>query len=135
MMADALGPSLATSLSIAAHYIAPQLDSPPATDPFQPINLNAPAYVNPSISFNPATGIVFLTYRNADTGKVTEQFPPSQVVSRYQSVDETGMPDPTQPHPTPPQIAGVSPGLAGTPPPPSPPTSGAPSAAPPGTLA
>src|SRR5579871_5907880 len=107
-MADALGPSLAVSLATAAHYIAPQLNSTPTTDPFEPINPSAPAYVNPSISFNPATDVVFLTYRNAETGKVTEQYPPSQVVSRYQSVDETGMPDPTQPRPTLHQSAGIN---------------------------
>jgi hypothetical protein len=60
-------------------------------------------------------------------------------VSRYQSVDETGMPDPTLPRPTPHQLAGVNSGLvANTPLPvplPSPPPSSGPSAGSPGTLA
>ena len=138
-MTDALGSSLAASLSIAAHYIAPPTSPVPATDPVQPVNLSAPAYVNPTVTFSPDTDIVILTYRNADTGKVTEQYPPSEVLSRYQFVDETGMPIPTPPGSPKDQHAQVNSGPSGSPPPPttqaSPPSSGPASGTNPGTLA
>ena len=110
-MADALG--LSASLAVAAHYIAPQLSAPPpATSPLASGNLDAPIYVNPSVSFNPTTNVVFLTYRN-DAGKITEQYPPSEVVSRYQSVDETGMPNPILSRSTPDQATGPKNGPVG----------------------
>jgi len=120
-MADALGSSLSASLAVAAHYITPQLTAlPPVANPLPSANLDAPIYVNPSVSFNATTDVVFLTYRN-DAGKITEQYPPSQVVSRYQSVDETGMSNPILPRSTPNQAAGPQNGPAGNTPPPTPP--------------
>lgn len=64
------------------------------------INLNAPSYVSPAITFDSAANVVVFTYRSA--GKVTEQIPSSVVLSRYQAVDETGVPSPTVPVAAPP---------------------------------
>jgi hypothetical protein len=103
----------------------------PASQPSDHVNLSAPSYVNPAISFDPVTDIVFFTFRNPDTGKVTEQIPPQAVVSRYRAVEATGIPNPTLPvRPTP---VAKPPAPADTPPA-SAPTSNAPPASP-GTLA
>jgi hypothetical protein len=82
--------------SVVAHQIAASTIAPPpaaARESATHININAPFYISPAITFDPITSIVIVTFRNAD-GKVREQIPPSEVLERYQSVDETGMPDP-----------------------------------------
>jgi hypothetical protein len=109
-----------------------QTPTPPAPDH---ININAPFYISPAISFDPVADIVIYTYRNSETGKVTRQVPPEAVLSRYQAVDETGVPAPaphvrtspatpagtdqqassgTLPSPTPPQPAPPQPAPTGT---------------------
>ncbi|MEJ0067723.1 MAG: hypothetical protein WDO24_02140 [Pseudomonadota bacterium] len=72
------------------------------------INVNAPAFISPAITFNPVTNIVIFTFRDAETGKIREQIPPSSVVSRYVAVAETGIPNPTLPVSTPTKIAFAS---------------------------
>ena len=81
---------------------------------------DAPAYVSPAISFDPETGIVFITFRNAESGKITRQIPPAEVLSRYRFVDESGIANPLLPRSTPDSIAGLGPDLG--PPPKAPPT-------------
>jgi hypothetical protein len=98
---------------------------PPAAPAQGPVNINGPAYISPAISFDPATDVVFFTYRNSETGKVTEQIPPSSVSSRYQTVDDTGVPSPT-PDATTATAARLSSSLppAATPPQPAPAATG-----------
>ncbi len=59
--------SLAMSASIAA--VVPPLAglSAPAHPPQNPehINVNAPSYISPSITFDPVTSIVVFTFRNS----------------------------------------------------------------------
>jgi hypothetical protein len=94
--------SEAMSIVVSALFAAPiqPLGAPltpadPSPAPAQGhININGPAYISPAISFDPVTNVVFFTYRNSETGKVTEQIPPSSVSSRYQTVDDTGVPNP-----------------------------------------
>jgi hypothetical protein len=95
---------------------APQPDSQHVN-----INVNAPSYISPSISFDPETDVVFFTYRNAETGKVREQYPPDAVVQRYRAVDDSGAPTkPALPAPNPPTTASAPGTPAPTAPEPSP---------------
>ncbi|MBI3515763.1 MAG: hypothetical protein HY060_17140 [Proteobacteria bacterium] len=87
---------------------APVVPPPAAPDNREHINLNAPAYVSPSISFDPYTSIVFITYRNAETGKIRNQIPPQEILDRYRQVDETGIPNRTLPHNTPKALAEIA---------------------------
>jgi len=108
--------SEALSLAVSASLVTPiqplGASLTPAQTPASPapghININGPVYISPAISFDPVTDIVFFTYRNAETGKVTEQFPPAQVASRYLAVDETGVPNPTLPLTTPDSLAAAT---------------------------
>lgn len=137
-MADALASGLAASLATVVHYVTLPAASVPATPTggAQPVNPNAPAYISPSVSFDPVTGIVFLTFRNAESGKVTEQIPPSQVLSRYRFVDETGIPNPILPRSTPDELAGTATGLPQPTPTPASTAPSGPSSSPtPGTFA
>jgi hypothetical protein len=109
-MADALASGITASLAATAHQVAPPPtpSSAAPTEPTQHVNLSAPAYISPAISFDPITNIVFLTFRNSETGEITEQIPPSVVLSRYRFVDETGIPDPILPRSTPNELAGTT---------------------------
>jgi hypothetical protein len=134
-MSDAVSFVIPAQIAAAIQPLGASLSPPqtPASPPSDHINLSAPSYVNPAISFDPVTDIVFFTFRNPDTGKVTEQIPPQAVVSRYRAVEETGIPNPTLPvRPTP--VIATPPAPANTPPAPAPTTSSAPPASP-GTLA
>jgi hypothetical protein len=95
-MADALSPALPASLLLAHQVAATQVATPPAPPKGSPaqIDINAPFYISPAISFDPITSIVIVTFRDAESGKVREQIPPREVLERYQNVDETGIPDP-----------------------------------------
>jgi hypothetical protein len=114
-MADAVASGLAASLATAARYVtlpvAPAPVTPPGTPPAA--NPNAPAYISPSVTFDPVTDIVILTFRNSETGKIVEQIPPSEVLSRYREVDETGIADPILPRSTPDALAGTAMGMPG----------------------
>jgi hypothetical protein len=110
-MSDALTSSIAPSppadlrlpgAPAAPSPVAAQDESLPRANP------NAPAYVSPAVTFDPETNIVVLTYRNPETGKVREQYPPSVVVDRYREAERTGVPDPTLPRTTP-AAAGAAP--------------------------
>ena len=83
-MTDALTSSLSAALAVTPRLLEVPAAASPVTaeNPEEPINLNAPAYISPSISFDPETNIVVITYRNAETGKVREQYPPPVVVDR-----------------------------------------------------
>jgi hypothetical protein len=94
-MSDSVSLSLPAA-SVVAHQIAASaIAQPPApsAETKTHININAPFYISPAISFDPITSIVIVTFRNSE-GKVREQIPPSEILERYQSVDETGIPDP-----------------------------------------
>ncbi len=108
-MADVLASSLSASLAVTPRVIAAPVAPPPPVEAApEHINLNAPAYVSPSISFDPYTSIVFITYRDPETGKVRNQIPPSEVLNRYREVDQTGIPNPDLPHNTPVALAAVA---------------------------
>ncbi len=94
-MSDSVSMSLPAASVLAHQLAASTTAAPPAPVHEAPahINVNAPFYISPAITFDPITSIVIVTFRNAD-GKVREQIPPSEVLERYQSVDETGIPDP-----------------------------------------
>ena len=121
-MADAAAIGLSASLVIASH----QLMAPPMPTPVQPHalgpNLNAPGYVNPTVSFDPVTNIVIFTFRNPDSGKVVEQIPPSEILSRYRFADESGIPNPLLPRSIsiPDPLAGLRSQDTGSTPPPTP---------------
>ena len=121
----AVSASLATPIQPLGAPLTPAEPSAPPTPGH--ININAPAYISPAISFDPATDVVFFTYRNAETGKVTEQIPPASVSSRYQTVDDTGVPIPTPGSKVP--AAAAPPSTAVTPPLPAPPVAGGSAAA------
>jgi hypothetical protein len=95
-MVDVASSALPASLLLAQQFVATAAAPPSA--PVEPspthININAPFYISPAISFDPITSIVIVTFRDFETGEVREQIPPREVLSRYQSVDETGIPDP-----------------------------------------
>jgi len=102
-MSDATTVSFAASPAMLIQPLGASL-APAQTLPAEPqahINVNAPAYVNPAISFDPVTNVVIFTYRNSETGKVTEQIPPAQALSRYQQADETGVAPPSAQPPSP----------------------------------
>ena len=108
-MSDALTSSLSAASFVTPRVaVAPVAPSPAAADSTQHINLNAPAYISPSISFDPYTSIVFITFRNPETGKVRDQIPPDEVLNRYREVDQTGIPNPDLPHNTPLALAAVA---------------------------
>ena len=94
-MSDAVSLSLPAAAVVAHQIGASTLGQPPApsAETKTHININAPFYISPQVTFDPITSIVIVTFRNGD-GKVREQIPPSEVLERYQSVDETGIPDP-----------------------------------------
>src|SRR5260221_7381035 len=94
-MSEALSSSLAAAaLTVGYHQAAATPVVPPsqATQPpaQAPGNINAPFFVSPKISFDPITSIVFVTFRNFETGKVREQIPPVEVLSRYREASVTG---------------------------------------------
>jgi len=94
-MSDSVSLSLPAA-SVVAHQIAASAIAQPPTPPVEAkthININAPFYISPAISFDPITSIVIVTFRDSER-KVREQIPPNEVLERYQSVDETGIPDP-----------------------------------------
>src|SRR4051812_22042368 len=95
-MAHALSAALPASLLVAPQAAAATIAPPPAPVANAPthIDINAPFYISPAISFDPITSIVIVTFRDGETGKVRQQIPPNEVLSRYRSVDETGVPDP-----------------------------------------
>jgi hypothetical protein len=105
ILSSGLSASLAVSLPQLAGAAAP---APlPEPEPAQKNNVNAPAFISPAISFDPVTNIVFLTFRNPVSGKVTQQVPPSEVLDRYRTVDETGIPNPNLPPAPPDPTPGV----------------------------
>jgi hypothetical protein len=109
-MLDALTSGLAAVSAVTPRPLENPAAPPPVAVPInEPVNLNAPAYVSPSITFDPETNIVVITYRNAETGKVREQYPPPQVVDRYREVDQTGMQNPSLPRTTPEALASSNP--------------------------
>ena len=127
-MLDALS-SAAPAAQNLAQTLVPPLPQDPApagqADPLH-VDVNRPAYVSPAITFNPETNVVIITYRSAETGKVTEQYPPSSVASKYNAVDDTGQQSPALPlstsasgatHPAP--TSGSASASAGTPTPPA----------------
>lgn len=91
----ALPSSLVTVIQPLGAPLVPVSTQPPPTQGH--VDLEAPFYISPAISFDPVTDIVIFTYRNAETGKVTDQIPPNIVLARYQAVEETGIPNPTLP--------------------------------------
>ncbi len=117
-MTDAVTGGLSVSLALAAHQmLAPQPPAPAgAGGATLTPNPNTPAYISPSITFDPETGIVIITFRNADSGKVTQQIPPSEVLTRYRFVEDSGIPNPILPRTTPNAIAGVNTATGGMPP-------------------
>jgi len=125
-MSDALSLAISTSLAAALPSLGLPSTPIPAPAPANHVNINGPAFISPAITFDPVTDVVIFTYRNAQTGKVTEQVPPNAVVSRYRAVDETGIPNPTLPLSTPKQlVAATTPSPSGnsdSPPPPAPTT-------------
>jgi hypothetical protein len=101
-MSEALSSTLAAAaLAVGYHQATAASAAPPsqATQaPAQPPgNINAPFFVSPKISFDPVTSIVFVTFRNFETGKVREQIPPVEVLERYREASVTGHPDPRLP--------------------------------------
>lgn len=108
-MAQAVSSALSASLSTAqfvATNVAPPQAAPQASA--TQIDINAPFYISPAISFDPITSIVIVTFRDGETGKVREQIPPREVLERYQAVDETGISDPFLPQ-RPPQVVKAAP--------------------------
>jgi hypothetical protein len=97
-MLDALSSATPVALNVA-QTPAPALpqDPPAGQANAAHIDVNAPAYISPAITFNPETSVVIITYRNAETGKVTEQIPPPEVTSRYNAVQDTGQQSPALP--------------------------------------
>ncbi|MBV8170131.1 MAG: hypothetical protein JO021_25335 [Alphaproteobacteria bacterium] len=96
-MSDSVSLSLPAA-AVVAHQIAASASAQPPAPSAETkthININAPFYISPQITFDPITSIVIVTFRS--DGKVREQIPPSQVLERYQSVDETGIPNPFLP--------------------------------------
>jgi hypothetical protein len=98
-MSDALSLALPSSLVTVIQPLGAPLVpvSPQAPQAQGHVDFEAPFYISPAISFDPVTDIVIFTYRNAETGKVTEQIPPNVVLARYQAAEETGIPNPTLP--------------------------------------
>jgi hypothetical protein len=121
-MSDALSLALSASFVAAAQppAVAPSPAPAPAPESHSHINVNAPVFISPSITFDPVTNVVIFTYRNAESGKVTHQFPPSAVVSRYREVDETGLPKPALPVSTKATVAATQRPSNGTPTTPTP---------------
>jgi hypothetical protein len=123
-MSDVLTSSLSAALAVTPRLLEVPAVTPPAApeNPDEPTNLNAPAYINPSITFDPETSIVVITYRDAD-GKVREQIPPPEVIDRYREVDQTGMQSTSLPRNTPMALAAVDTTPDKSQPPPAPPAS------------
>lgn len=108
-MAQAVSSALSASLPLA-QLVATTVAPPPAAPDHAAthIDINAPFYLSPAISFDPITSIVIVTFRDGETGKVREQIPPREVLERYQAVDETGISDPFLPQRSP-QVVKASP--------------------------
>jgi hypothetical protein len=98
-MSDAVSLGMSAHIAVALQPLGASLTPPPApaSGASEHININAPTYISPAISFDPVTNIVFFTFRNPETGKIREQIPPQAVVSRYREVEETGIPNPALP--------------------------------------
>lgn len=97
-MSDALS-SAASSALAAAYYQLPALVAqPPIVTPPKPASqeaINAPFYTSPAYSFDPVAQLLIVTFRDSYTGKVREQVPATEVVSRYNEAVRTGLPDPS----------------------------------------
>lgn len=97
-MSEALS-SAASSALAAAYYQLPALVAqPPLVTPPKPVTqepINAPFYISPSYSFDPVAELLIVTIRDSYTGKVREQVPATEVVSRYNEAVLTGAPEPS----------------------------------------